>query len=59
MDVNNAYYMFRMLEDRPKRLIGFDPAPLPMLQFELVNHFVKSDIEFEMLGVEHLESYKS
>lgn len=54
---NNAYYMFRMLEDKPKKLIGFDPAPLPMLQFEFINHFVKSDITFEMLGVEHLEIY--
>lgn len=54
---NNAYYMFRMLEDKPKKLIGFDPAPLPMLQFEFINHFVKSDITYEMLGVEHLEVY--
>ena len=36
---NNAYYMFMMLEDKPKRLTGFDPAPLPMLQFELMNNF--------------------
>ncbi len=54
---NNGYYMFRMLEDRPKRLIGFDPSPLTMLQFEMVNHFVQSQIEYEKLGVEHLEIY--
>lgn len=54
---NNGYYMFRMLEDKPKRLIGFDPSPLTMLQFEFVNHFVKSSIEYEKLGVEHLEIY--
>ncbi|APW65597.1 tRNA 5-methoxyuridine(34)/uridine 5-oxyacetic acid(34) synthase CmoB [Poseidonibacter parvus] len=54
---NNGYYMFRMLEDKPKKLIGFDPAPLTLHQFEFVNHFVKSDIEYEMLGVEHLEYY--
>ena len=54
---NNGYYMFRMLEDKPKKLIGFDPAPLTLHQFEFVNHFVKSDIEYEMLGVEHLEFY--
>ena len=54
---NNGYYMFRMLEDKPKKIIGFDPAPLPMLQFEFINHFYKSDIEYEMLGVEHLEAY--
>lgn len=54
---NNGYYMFRMLEDCPKRLIGFDPSPLTLHQFEFINHFVKSDIVYEILGVEHLEFY--
>lgn len=54
---NNGYYMFRMLEDKPKKLIGFDPSALTLHQFEFINHFVKSDIEYEMLGVEHLEYY--
>ena len=49
--------MFRMLEDKPKRLVGFDPSPLTLHQFEFINHFVKSDIVYEMLGVEHLEFY--
>jgi len=55
---NNGYYMFRMLEDKPKRLVGFDPAPHFNIQFNIVNHFVKSDIKFELLGVEHLEHYE-
>jgi tRNA (mo5U34)-methyltransferase len=54
---NNGYYMFRMLEDKPTRLVGFDPSPLTLHQFEFINHFVKSDIVYEMLGVEHLEYY--
>jgi tRNA (mo5U34)-methyltransferase len=54
---NNGYYMFRMLEDKPEKLVGFDPSPLTLHQFEFVNHFVKSDIVYEMLGVEHLEYY--
>ncbi len=54
---NNGYYMFRMLEDKPKRIIGFDPSALTLHQFEFINHFVKSDIIYEMLGVEHLEYY--
>ncbi len=54
---NNGYYMFRMLEDKPKRVIGFDPSALTLHQFEFINHFVKSDIIYEMLGVEHLEYY--
>ena len=54
---NNGYYMFRMLQDKPKRLIGFDPSALTLHQFEFINHFLKSDIIYEMLGVEHLEYY--
>ena len=54
---NNGYYMFRMLEDKPKKIIGFDPSPLTLHQFEFINHFVNSDIVYEMLGVEHLEYY--
>ena len=55
---NNGYYMLRMLEDNPKMITGFDPSPFFNLQFNLVNHFVKSDIKFELLGVEYLENYE-
>lgn len=55
---NNGYYMFRMLEDKPKKLVGFDPGVNFNVQFDLVNHFIKSDIKFELLGVEHLEHYE-
>ena len=55
---NNGYYMFRMLEDNPKILKGFDPSAFFNLQFDLVNHFAKTDIKFELLGVEHLEFYE-
>jgi tRNA (mo5U34)-methyltransferase len=55
---NNGFYMFRMLEDEPRRLIGFDPAPLFKVQFDFINGFVKSDIQYELLGIEHLEFYK-
>ena len=55
---NNGYYMFRMLEDKPKSLVGFDPSPLYKTQFDLINHFVKSDIVYELLGVEHVEFYE-
>jgi len=54
---NNGYYMFRMLEDEPELLVGFDPSPLYKTQFDFINHFVKSDIVYELLGVEHLEFY--
>jgi tRNA (mo5U34)-methyltransferase len=55
---NNGYYMFKMLEKKPKQLVGFDPSPLYKTQFDFINHFINSDIVYEMLGVEHLEYYK-
>ncbi len=55
---NNGYYLFRMQEDAPKLLVGFDPSPLFKTQFDFINHFVKSDIVYELLGVEHLEFYE-
>ena len=55
---NNGYYLFRMQEDNPKSLVGFDPSPIYKTQFDFINHFVKSDIVYELLGVEHLEFYE-
>ncbi|OIP53197.1 MAG: tRNA 5-methoxyuridine(34)/uridine 5-oxyacetic acid(34) synthase CmoB [Helicobacteraceae bacterium CG2_30_36_10] len=55
---NNGYYLFRMLEDNPKSLVGFDPSPLYKTQFDFINHFVQSKIVYELLGVEHLEFYE-
>jgi len=55
---NNGYYLFRMQEDNPKLLVGFDPSPLYKTQFDFINHFVKSEIVYELLGVEHLEFYE-
>ncbi|MCX6076893.1 MAG: tRNA 5-methoxyuridine(34)/uridine 5-oxyacetic acid(34) synthase CmoB [Campylobacterales bacterium] len=55
---NNGYYLFRMQEDAPKLLVGFDPSALYKTQFDFINHFVKSEIVYELLGVEHLEFYE-
>lgn len=55
---NNGYYMFRMLSQNPKKIVGFDPSPLFLTQFDFINHFVKSDIVYELLGIEHLEFYE-
>lgn len=54
---NNGYYMFKMNQDRPKKLIGFDPSAVYKLQFDFLNHFIKTDIVFEMIGVEYLKLY--
>ena len=55
---NNGYYMFRMLKEKPKEIVGFDPSPLYKSQFDFINHFIKSDIVYELLGVEHLAVYE-
>lgn len=55
---NNGYYLFKMLEENPKKLVGFDPSAICKLQFDFMNHFIKSDIKFEMLGVEHLPFFE-
>jgi tRNA (mo5U34)-methyltransferase len=54
---NNGYYLFRMLELKPKKLIGFDPSPHYQTQFDFINHFANSSIKYELLGVEHLPIY--
>lgn len=56
---NNGYYMFKMLEFDPKSITGFDPSELAFLQFSFINHFIKSDIEFKIAGVESLPEYGS
>ena len=55
---NNGYYLFRMLTQEPKKLIGFDPSAIYCSQFQFINHFIKSDIVYELLGVEHVEFYE-
>jgi len=55
---NNGYYLFRMLSHQPKKLIGFDPSAIYYSQFQFINHFIQSDIMYELLGVEHVEFYE-
>jgi len=55
---NNGYYLFRMLSQKPKKLVGFDPSALYKTQFDFINHFIRSEIVYEMLGVEHLPFYE-
>ena len=55
---NNGYYLFRMQEDAPKKLVGFDPSALYKTQFDFINRFAKTSIVYELLGVEHLPMYE-
>lgn len=36
---NNGYYLFRMLSQKPKKLIGFDPSALYKTQFDFIQPF--------------------
>ncbi len=56
---NNGYYLFRMLKHKPKKLVGFDPSIHCKTQFDFINHFIKSPIKFELLGVEHLPYFEN
>ena len=56
---NNGYYLFRMQEDAPESLVGFDPSALYKTQFDFINHFAKTRIVYELLGVEHLPMYET
>jgi tRNA (mo5U34)-methyltransferase len=55
---NNGYYLFKMMEDKPKRLIGFDPSAVTYCQFKFLDHFMQSGIKYELLGIEHVEFYE-
>jgi len=55
---NNGYYLFRMLSHKPKKLIGFDPSAIYYSQFQFIDHFIRSGIVYELLGVEHVEFYE-
>jgi len=55
---NNGYYLFRMMAEKPKKLVGFDPFSIPYCQFKFLDHFIQSGIKYELLGVEHVEFYE-
>ena len=55
---NNGYYLFKMMAEKPKKLVGFDPSSIPYCQFKFLDHFIQSGIKYELLGVEHVEFYE-
>lgn len=54
---NNGYYLFKMLEFSPQKLVGFDPSSRAFLQFRLLNALAKTPIHYELLGVESVPNY--
>jgi len=55
---NNAYYLFRMQAKKPRKLVGFDPSALTYTQFRFIDHFIQSEIVYELLGIEHVAFYE-
>ena len=49
--------MFKMLSYVPKSITGFDPSVHTYLQFAFLNKFIRSNINYELLGVESLPEY--
>ena len=57
---NNGYFMFRMLEHKPKMVLGIDPVMRNLAQFMLLQSFVQSDkLFFELFGIEHLDYFEN
>ncbi len=55
---NNGYYMFKMAEQKPELVIGFDPMPRFYFSFNLVNRFTGfTNLKYEMLGAKHIEYF--
>lgn len=46
-----------MLGMGAKSVTGFDPSVHTALQFKFINHFARTNIEYELLGVEHLTEF--
>lgn len=54
---NNGYYSFKMLEQEPLSVTIFEPYPPYFAQFYFLDKFINSNIRFELLGVDDLNSY--
>ena len=55
---HNGYFMFRMNDLSPQRVIGFEPVPKHFWAFQMLQNLVRSDrLNFELLGVEHIHLF--
>ncbi|MFC1616597.1 tRNA 5-methoxyuridine(34)/uridine 5-oxyacetic acid(34) synthase CmoB [Candidatus Margulisiibacteriota bacterium] len=54
----NGYYMYRMLEHKPKFILGIDPSQLCFYQFFTINKYKKANnIYFLPMGLEKLDAF--
>lgn len=57
---NNGYYMFRMLDLNPQRIIGFDPVPKVHMAFEFLKAFHPDvPLEYHRESFTALENYEN
>ena len=55
---HNGYFMFRMTEQNPHRVIGIEPVQKHWFNFQLIQRYAQCpNLYFEMLGVEHMHHY--
>lgn len=60
---NNGYYMFEMLSllraqnATAQSIIGFDISGIFKAQFHFINHFLRTPLRYELLGVEDLAQF--
>ena len=55
---HNGYFMFRMADQQPAQVIGFEPVAKHFWNFQLIQSLVQQDdLAFELLGVEHVDLY--
>lgn len=51
---NNGYYMFRIANDQPRMVLGFEPYIQHYYTFKTLNRFAaQKNLEIDLLGVEH------
>ncbi|MBD2099735.1 tRNA 5-methoxyuridine(34)/uridine 5-oxyacetic acid(34) synthase CmoB [Leptolyngbya sp. FACHB-261] len=55
---HNGYFMFRMANEQPACVIGFEPVAKHFWNFQLIQNIVQQKtLTFELLGVEHMHFY--
>lgn len=57
---NNGYYMFRMIPEQPKLVLGFEPTVQHYYCFNSLNGIAGcTQLDIDLLGVEHLCFFKN
>ena len=55
---HNGYFMFRMLQEEPQFVIGFEPFAKNYWNFQLMQDITHQErLHYELLGVEHFHLY--